>query len=53
MMIPGMVQLLEGIKVLEDLARADRSREELRMVLVTREEADVMESFRRFKAEEY
>ena len=53
MMIPGMAQLLEQIKVLEDYARACRSKEELRMVLVTAEEADVIDSFRRFKAQEY
>ncbi len=53
MMIPGMSQLRDAIKELENYARADRSREELRMVLVTAEEADVVESFRRFKAEGY
>lgn len=53
MMIPGLSQLLEDIKALEDHARAERSREEMRMVLVTREEADVIDSFRRFKAQEY
>jgi hypothetical protein len=53
MTIPGMSQLLETIKTLEDHARAYRLRDEVRMVLVTAEEADVLESFRRFKAEEY
>ena len=53
MMIPGMSQLRDTIKELEDFARVDRSGGELRMVLVTAEEADVIESFRRFKTEEY
>ena len=53
MMIPGMQHLLKDIKAIEDHARACQLREELRMVLVTREEADVIESFRRFKAQEY
>jgi hypothetical protein len=51
-MIPGVPQLFEVIKALEDYARAYRSREELQIVFVTTEEADVIESFRRFKAEE-
>lgn len=50
--IPGMTSLLKDIKTLEDYARACLSREEERMVLVTREEADVLESFRRFMAQE-
>jgi hypothetical protein len=53
MMIPGISELLKDIKALEDHARAYRSEEELRMVLVTREEVDVLDSFRRFKAQEY
>jgi hypothetical protein len=50
--IPIMTLLLKDIKTLEDYARACLSREEERMVLVTREEADVLESFRRFKTQE-
>lgn len=49
----GISELLKDIKALEDYARAYRSREEIRMVLVTAEEADVIDSFRRFKAQEY
>jgi len=52
MMIPGMLHLLKDIKTLEDHARSCQSREEERMVL-TPEEADVIESFRRFKAQDY
>ena len=52
-MIPGISRLLEDLKALEDHARAYRSRGELRMVLVTEEEADVVDSFRRFMAQEY
>jgi hypothetical protein len=47
--IPVMALLLKDIKTLEDYARACLSTEDERMVLVTREEADVLESFRRFK----
>ncbi len=49
MTIPVLTLLLKDIKTLEGYARASLSREEERMVLVTREEADVLESFRRFK----
>jgi hypothetical protein len=52
MLVPGLSHLLKDIKTLEDHARACRSREEVRMVLVTREEAEVIESFRRFEAQE-
>jgi len=50
--IPGMAHLFKDIKAVEDYARACQSREEMRMVLVTREEADVIDSFRRFKDQE-
>jgi hypothetical protein len=53
MMVPGMPHLLKDIRVVEDYARACQSGEETRMVPLTREEADVLESFRRFKAQEY
>ncbi len=53
MMIPGMPHLLKEIKALEDHARACQSGDEERMVLLTREEADVIDSFRRFKAQDY
>jgi len=53
MMFPGMSELLRDIKVLEGYAQACRVGEDTRMVLVTREEADVIESFRRFKAQDY
>jgi len=52
-MIPGMADLLKEIKALEDFIRASQSTEEGRMVLLTREERDVIESFRRFKAQDY
>jgi hypothetical protein len=52
-MIPGMTQLLKDIKRMEDLVRDNQSREEFRTVIVTREEADVIDSFRRFKAQDY
>jgi hypothetical protein len=50
--IPGLSDLFRDIKAVEDYAQACQSREEVRMVLVTREEADVIHSFRRFKAQE-
>ena len=53
MTIPGLNELLKDIKTLEDHAKARHSKEEMRMVPLTREEADVIESFRRFKAEGY
>jgi len=52
LIIPGMPQLRKDIKVIEDYARACQSTEEIRTMLLTREEADVIESFRRFKAED-
>lgn len=53
MTIPGLSELARDIKALEDHARACHSREEERMLLLTREEVDVIESFRRFKAQQY
>jgi hypothetical protein len=53
MMIPGMPQLRKDITMIEDYAQACQSTEEMRMMLLTREEADVIESFRRFKAQDY
>jgi hypothetical protein len=47
--IPGLNDLLRDIKALEDHAKAHHSRQETRMVPLTREEVDVIESFRRFK----
>ncbi len=51
--VPGLSDLLKSIKALEDLARsACQSRDDLRMVVLTREEEEVIESFRRFKAQD-
>ncbi|HEY1493130.1 MAG TPA: hypothetical protein VGF49_01245 [Candidatus Solibacter sp.] len=52
MTLPGVSQLLADIKILEDFARACRSHEDVRMVMVTREEAEVIDSYRRFRSEE-
>ena len=52
MMVPGMPQFRRDIRIIEDYARACQSEEEIRMVLLTREEQDVIESFRRFKAQD-
>ena len=51
--IPGIANLFKEIKTLEDYARACHSREELQMMIVTQEEAEVLDSFRRFKIEDY
>jgi hypothetical protein len=53
MELPGVSELLRDVNALEDYIRAYRSREEVRMVLITREEADVIDSYRRFMTEEY
>lgn len=53
MEVPGMSDLLKSIKALEGHARARQSGDDLRMVVITREEEEVIESFRRFKAQEY
>ena len=53
MEVPGMSDLLKSIKALEDHARVCQSGGDLRMVVLTREEEEVIESFRRFKAQEY
>jgi len=53
MMFPGISELLKDIKVLEDYGRACQPGEDARMVLVTPEEADVVESYRRFMAQDY
>ncbi len=53
MVVPGMSDLFKSIKTLEDHARARRLGDEARMMLLTREEAEVVESFRRFKDQEY
>jgi hypothetical protein len=51
--IPGVSELLADVKALEDCARAYRSKKDLRMVVITQEEADVIDSYRRFLAKEY
>jgi len=53
MMIPGLSQLAKDLKAVEDHARACQSGDEERIVRLTREEVDVIESFRRFKAQDY
>ena len=53
--IPGLSDLLRDIKKIEDHAKACRSidENETRVLRLTREEADVVESYRRFKAQDY
>lgn len=52
MMLPGLQELLQNIKELEDYLRACRSGEEERVFQITREEMEVVRSFRRFMAQE-
>jgi hypothetical protein len=47
--IPRMTHLLKDMKAVEDYAQACQSRAEARIVRVTREEADVIDSFRRLR----
>ena len=51
-MIPEMTSLMKDIRMLEDCARALQSKGELEMVLLTREERDVIESYRHFREQE-
>jgi histone deacetylase complex regulatory component SIN3 len=53
--IPGLSDLLKDIKTLEDHAKAAHSIDEVetRVVRLTREEADVVESYRRFLAQDF
>ena len=54
MEVPGLSDLLKSIKALEDHARAScQSGDDLRTMALTREEEEVIESFRRFKARDY
>lgn len=52
MIVPGLQELLRDIKILENYARACQSGEEMRIIPLTREEVDVIASFRRFMAED-
>lgn len=52
MIVPGLQELLRDIKLLENYARACQLGEEMRIVPLTREEVDVIASFRRFMDEE-
>jgi hypothetical protein len=51
-MVTGMQDLMREIKIFEDYIRACRSGEELRSVPLTREEVDVIASYRRFMSEQ-
>jgi hypothetical protein len=54
MEVPGLSDLLKSIKALEDHARGScQSGDDLRTMALTREEEEVIESFRRFKARDY
>jgi hypothetical protein len=49
-MVPGLQDLLHNIKTLEEYVKAGRSGEEEQFFPITREEMEVVKSFRRFMA---
>jgi hypothetical protein len=51
-MVTGMQDLMREIKVFEDYVRACQSGDDLRSVPLTREEVDVIASYRRFMSEQ-
>ena len=51
-MIPGMQELLNYIKTLEECARECPEEKQVRILPLTVEEIDLIESFRRFNAQE-
>jgi hypothetical protein len=51
-MVPGLQDLLHDIKTLEDYVKGRRSGEEERSFPITREEMEVVKSFRRFMAQQ-
>jgi hypothetical protein len=51
-MVMGMQDLIRDIKVFEDYIRACQSGDELRSVPLTREEVEVVASYRRFMSEQ-
>ena len=51
-MVPGLQDLLHNIKTLEEYVKAGRSGEEERFFPITREEMEVVKSFRRFMAQQ-
>jgi hypothetical protein len=50
-MIMGMQELMRDLKVFEDYVRACHSGDDLRSIPLTREEVDVIASYRRFMSE--
>lgn len=51
-MLPGLQGLLQNIKELEDYLKTCRLGEEERIFQITREEMEVIRSFRRFMTQE-
>ncbi len=51
-MILGVQELMREVKMLEDYARACRAGEDMRSVPLTREEVEVVASYRRFMSEQ-
>jgi hypothetical protein len=52
MMVMGMQELMREVKIFEDYVRACQAGDELRNVPLTREEVDVIASYRRFMSEQ-
>ena len=51
-MVMGMQELMREVKIFEDYVRARQAGDELRNVPLTREEVDVIASYRRFMSEQ-
>jgi hypothetical protein len=52
MMVMGMQELMREVKIFEDYVRACQAGDELRNVPLTREEVDVIASYRRFMSQQ-
>jgi hypothetical protein len=51
-MVIGMQELMKEVKIFEDYVRACQAGDELRSVPLTREEVDVIASYRRFMSQQ-
>jgi hypothetical protein len=51
-MIMGMQELMREVKIFEDYVRACQAGDDLRNVPLTREEVDVIASYRRFMSQQ-
>jgi hypothetical protein len=51
-MVMGMQELMREVKIFEDYVRACQSGDDLRSIPLTREEVEVIASYRRFMSEQ-